>query len=125
MGTYNTNDATIAWFLKTEFLNRLPTYVQSILAAFKSHSLEEIAKTATSINHTEHNVQPSQTSSDNVLSILIKELNAVKLKLATLQQNSSPISTQSTSFLNNVLPSHSSQNNRPTPHTLYHSTYNY
>ena len=124
MGTYNINDVTIAWFLKTEFLNRLPTHVQSILAAFESHSLEEIAKIATSIIHTEHNVRPSQTSSDNALSILIKELNAVKLELATLQQNNSPICTQSNFFLNNASPSFF-QNNRPSPHTLLHSTYNY
>ena len=108
---------------KTEFLNKLPTHVQSILAAFESHSLEEVAKIATSIIHTEHNIQPSQTSSDNALSTLIKELNAVKLELVTLRQNNRPISTQSNSFLNNALSS-SSQNNRPSPHTLPHSTYN-
>ena len=85
--------------------------------------MEEIAKIATSITHTKHNVQPSQTSSDNALSI-IKELNAVKLELATLRQSNSPISTQSNSFLNNALLS-SSQNNLPSPHTLFHSTYNY
>ena len=110
MGIYNANDAIIAWFLKTELLNKLSTHVQSLLAAFESHNLEKIAKIATSIIHTEHNVQSSQTSSDNALSILIKELNAVKLELATLRQNNNPISTQSNSFLNNALPSPSKNN---------------
>ena len=72
MSTYNTNNVTIAWFLKTEFLNGLATHVQSILAAFESHSWEEIAKIAGSIIRTEHNVQPFQTGSDNATSILIK-----------------------------------------------------
>ena len=49
MGTCNPHDETITWFLKTKFLNRLPANVKSILAAFDSHPLEEIAKIGDSI----------------------------------------------------------------------------
>ena len=49
MGNYNPNDQTITWFLKSEFMTRLPPSVQSILAAFQNNSLEELSKIADSV----------------------------------------------------------------------------
>ena len=80
-------------------MNRLPTHVQAILAAFESHSLDEITKIADSIMRQgiAPSVSPTPTSSD-AFSLLVSELNAVKLEIALLQKanTSSPRSQKQT-----------------------------
>ena len=44
MGTHNCEDTTAAWFIKAEFMQRMPPQAQDILAAFCSQLLEELTK---------------------------------------------------------------------------------
>ena len=87
MGTYNPHNETITWFLKTEFLNRLPANVQSILAAFDSHPLEEIAKIGDSIVFSSSKQTPDTVSFQGSIFILLQEMNTIKIELASLKQN--------------------------------------
>ena len=86
-GTCNPHDDTITWLLKTEFLNRLPRNVQSILAAFDSHPLEETAKIGDSIIFSSPKQTPDTVSSQNRMSMLLQEMNNIKIELASLKQN--------------------------------------
>ena len=89
MGTYNNEDATIQWFFRTEFVKRMPPNVKTILAAFESHSLEDIAKIADSIMMSEQTYtspQPNPNHQD-ALSFIVQELNSIKLEIANLQQH--------------------------------------
>ena len=89
MGTYNNEDATIQWFLRTEFVKQMPPNVKTILAAFESHSLEDIAKIADSIMMSEQTYtspQPNPNHQD-ALSFIVQELNSIKLEIANLQQH--------------------------------------
>ena len=80
MGTCNPHDETITWFLKTE-------NVQSILAAFDSHPFEEIAKIGDSIIFSSSKQTLDTVSSQDSMSMLLQEMNTIKIELASLKQN--------------------------------------
>ena len=90
-------DQTAEWFLRTQFLSRLPTDVQHILAAFQNASIEELAKTADSVISSQNtsfkctNMPNSSTLATPACSLrrldqsYLSELTAVKQQLNSLQ----------------------------------------
>ena len=87
MGNYNPIDRNITWFLKSEFMTRLPPSVQSILAAFQNNSLKELAKIADSVMRSASG--HSSRSDHDAMSILLQEVNALRLEVSALRNSSS------------------------------------
>ena len=61
--------------------------MKSILAAFDSHPLEEIAKIGDSIIFSSSKQTPDTISSQDSMSIILQEMNTIKMELASLKQN--------------------------------------
>ena len=121
IGNYDPTDATVTWFLKTEFLNRMPAHIKPILAAFESQPLDEIAKIATSIICNDNvTSRSSHVTSQDTISCLIKELNSVKLELASLRYPNMSASNNSNPPLNIISPFHSQPTNLQ--HDAYRAT---
>ena len=90
LGTVSPNDETLHWFLKSEFLNRLPSHLQFVVAAFPNKPLEEIAHIADSMIESERSNPSSSVSNDHLLSTIIGEISSIKADISSLHQKYSP-----------------------------------
>ena len=84
-------DDTATWLLRTEFLQRLPANARTILSAFSSQSLQDLAQKADSIMlHERRSVSSSSFPQDDVLSYMVRELSSLKSEIAHLRNEPTP-----------------------------------
>ena len=87
LGTIDPQDETLNWFLQTEFMNRLPSNIQFLLAVFPFKSVEELAPIADSLIQNDKSLNSSEVNStDDVFSALLKEFSFLKAEVLALRK---------------------------------------
>ena len=96
--------------------------MQSILAAFDSPPLEEIAKIGDSIIFNSPKQTPDTVSSQGSMSMLLQEMSTIKIELASLKQNFANTSTSKLPC-HRALPSLPHTSARPPRSTQHHLSF--
>ena len=87
LGTIDSQDKTLNWFLRTEFMNRLSSNIQFILAAFPFKSVEELAPIVDSLMQIDKLLNLSGVNStDDIFSAMLKEFSSLKAKVLALRK---------------------------------------
>ena len=125
--TIDPQNETLNWFLQTEYMNKLPSNIQFILAAFPFKSVEKLALIADSLMQNDKLLNSSGVNStDDVFSAMLEEFSSLKAELLALRK----IPSHQTTTSHFTYPPHNrshfksiNQNSQNHPPTSHYSRY--